>query len=64
MIVVFVVQTFAIFVIEIYNYFYLIENRTWVKYGPLGTVYQVVKVVVMIIDLGMIALLWLTLRGL
>jgi hypothetical protein len=49
-------------VIESYNYFYLVEMHTWVKNGPLGIVYQIVKVVVMVIDLGMIALLWVTLR--
>ena len=64
MYLVFGLHTFSILVIEAYNYFYLVEMHTWVKNGTLGILYQVVKVVVMVIDLGMIALLWVTLRRL
>ena len=64
MYMVFGLHTFSILVIEAYNYFYLVEMRTWVKNGPLGIVYQIVKVVVMVIDLGMITLLLVTLRSL
>jgi len=64
MYVVFGLHTFSILVIEAYNYFYLVEMSTWVKNGPLGIVYQIVKVVVMVIDLGMITLLLVTLRSL
>ena len=64
MYLVFGLHTFSILVIEAYNYFFLVEMRTWVKNGILGLLYQIVKVVVMVIDLGMITLLYVTLRSL
>lgn len=64
MYLVFGLHTFSILVIEAYNYFFLVEMQTWVKNGILGLLYQIVKVVVMVIDLGMITLLYVTLRSL
>jgi len=64
MFLVFGVHTAGIIVIEVYNYFYLIEMRLSIKYGTWGLIYQGVKICVMIIDLGMVALLWNTMQGL
>jgi hypothetical protein len=58
------IQIFSILVIEAYNYLYLIKQRTDIKSGFLGYIYQGVKFAVLCIDLGMILMLWLTFSGL
>ena len=58
------VHTVAIIIIEIYNYFEFIEDDDTIKEGITGLIYLGIKLVVMIIDLGMIKMLWTTYGGL
>ncbi len=60
---VFSLHTLCIIVIEIYNWFYLIELYTNIKYGTLGILYQAVKVIVMILDIIMLYTLFSTIRA-
>ncbi len=56
-------HTLCIIVIEVYNWFYLIELYKDIKYGTLGILYQGVKVIVMILDLIMLYTLFSIIRA-
>lgn len=64
MFIVFSIHIVGIIIIELYNIEYLIDLKTNIKKGPLGLIYQIVKVFVMLVDLSMIFLIWKTFNGL